>query len=230
MDDRTAPTGGAVRLAQDDLARLRRKLRAALVSDALDTVGLRRQTLGTDIRWLSGRGVLVGHAFTISGRSVDAVPDIPHVGLTTALDVLTRDDIYVFATGRSDEYAAWGELVSIAANAAGAVGMVTDGLVRDAEQVERLGFPVFARGTTPVDIHGRAEVVGHGRPIVIDGVTIEPGDLIVADRDGVVVVPTAVRDEVIALATGKSVDERKSRKALANGMSASEVFAQFHIL
>jgi 4-hydroxy-4-methyl-2-oxoglutarate aldolase len=219
-----------MRLSEHDLSHLRRTLRTAHVSDALDTLGLRRQTLGPDIHRLSGQGLLVGHAFTVTGSLVDAVPDVPYVGLTTALDSLSHGDIYVFATGRSDAYAAWGELVSIAADAAGALGMVTDGLVRDTEQVERLGFPVFARGTTAVDIHGRAEVVGQGRSIVIDGVPIEPADLIVADRDGVVVVPTAVRDAVIALATRKGIDERRFRRALADGMSASEAFAQFGIL
>jgi regulator of RNase E activity RraA len=218
------------RLTGAELTQLRRRLRAALVCDALDTVGLRRQSLSADIQWLSGKGVLVGHAFTVSTEAVEAVPEAPYVGLTAALDALRRGDVYVMATGRSDKYAAWGELVSIAAAASGAVGMVTDGLVRDAAQVEQLGFPVFARGTTAVDINGRAEVIGHGAPIVIDGVRIEAGDLIVADRDGVVVVPAAVRDEVINLASGKGLAERRFRKALATGMSASEAFARFHVL
>ena len=229
-DERTDAIAVNPRLTDADLTQLRRRLRAALVCDALDTVGLRRQSLGADIQWLSGKGVLVGHAFTVSTEVVEAVPDAPYVGLTAALDALTRGDVHVMATGRSDKYAAWGELVSIAAAASGAIGMVTDGLVRDAAQVKRLGFPVFARGTTAVDINGRAEVIGHGMPIVIDGVTIEAGDLIVADGDGVVVVPTAARDDVISLATSKGLAERRFRRALAAGMSASEAFARFHVL
>jgi regulator of RNase E activity RraA len=229
-DERADAVGMVPRLTEADLIHLRRRLRAALVCDALDTVGLRRQSLGADIQWLSGKGVLVGHALTVSTEVVEVVPDDPYVGLTAALDALTRGDVYVMATGRSDKYAAWGELVSIAAAESGAVGMVTDGLVRDAAQVERLGFPVLARGTTAVDINGRAEVIGHGSPIMIDGVEIEAGDLIVADRDGVVIVPTAVRDDVISLATSKGLAERRFRKALATGMSASEAFARFHVL
>jgi regulator of RNase E activity RraA len=229
-DERPAAVGIELRLTDSDLIQLRRRLRAALVCDALDTVGLRSQSLGADIKSLSGKGVLVGHAFTVSTEVVEAVPVAEYVGLTAALDALARGDVYVMATGRSDKYAAWGELVSIAAAARGAVGMVTDGLVRDAEQIEGLGFPVFARGTTPVDINGRAEVIGHGRPITIDGVSIEAGDLVVADRDGVVVVPTAVRDDVISLATNQGLAERRFRKALATGMSASEAFARFHVL
>jgi 4-hydroxy-4-methyl-2-oxoglutarate aldolase len=229
-DERKDPVAGDLRLTEADLVELRRRLRAALISDALDTVGLRRQSLGADIRWLSGKGVLVGHAFTVSAGAVESVPKVPYVGLMAALDALTPGDVHVMATGRSDDYAVWGELMSIAANASGAVGMVTDGLVRDAVQVERLGFAVFARGTTAVDINGRAEVIAHGGSIVIDGVRIEAGDLIVADRDGVVVVPTPVRDDVISLATSKGATERRFRRALATGMSASEAFARFHVL
>lgn len=230
MRDGRSATQGFSRLAPENIANLRGQLHSALVADALDTLGMRRQTLGPDILPLSGTGTLVGHAFTIRAETVDSVPESPYVGLTAAIDALTIDDVYVFATARSDAYAGWGELVSIAARAAGAVGMLTDGLVRDTHQVHELGFPVFARGTVPNDINGRAEVVGHGEPVVIDGVMIAPGDLIVADRDGVAVVPTSVLDEVLGFATSKRLDESKFRDALAEGMSATEAFSRFHVL
>ncbi len=221
---------GATRLEATELATLRTVLRSALVSDALDAVGLRAQTLSADITCLAGSVVLIGRAFTVTAEPVDGVPEVPYVGLRRALESIGPDEVYVFGTSRSDAYAAWGEVVSMAARAAGAVGFLTDGLIRDREQVERLGFPVYARGTTPIDINGRAEVVGHGLPVTIAGVTIARGDLIVGDRDGVVVVPRGVQREVIDRALEKASTESMFRAAVAGGSSVLDALDHFDIL
>jgi regulator of RNase E activity RraA len=215
-----------------------RTLRSAFVADALDALGLAGQSVGPDIRMLSGRGPVVGRAITGRTRAivrsasadVERDPVDPYGGLKAVLRRLRQDDLFVLATARCDDYAAWGELVSMAAQRAGAVGLLTDGLVRDVEPLIDLGFPVFARGTSPVDIAGRAQIVDIGRPVVIDGVTVETGDLVIGDRDGTVVVPQAVAADVVSRAGAKARDEEGFRRAVAQGTSLWEAFELFGVL
>ncbi|MEO8229086.1 MAG: RraA family protein [Chloroflexota bacterium] len=216
--------------AADDLADLRRMLRSALVADALDALGHRQQCLPPDIRQMPPGGVLVGFAATCRTHPRDAGPDDAYAGLRRVVGSLKADDVLVIATERSDEYAVWGELLSIAAASAGAAGTLTDGLVRDVDQVERLGYRTFARGTTPKDVGHRADYGGFGDPVQIDGVTIRPGDLIVADVDGAVVVPREMVDQVVERCLAKVAAEDASRAAIADGMAPAEAFARFDVL
>ena len=134
-----------------------------------------------------------------------------YVGLLAALDAVGRGDVVVVASGPSDAAAVWGELLSNACISRGAVGTVTDGLIRDSAQIAELGYPVFARGTSPLDIHGRLEVVAHG-------------------GDGVVVVPQAHAAEALERAAAKAGGEGDFRKAVSEGATATEAFRRFHVL
>jgi regulator of RNase E activity RraA len=218
------------RFTTTELAQLRTILRSALVSDALDAIGLRDQTLGADIARLTGRGVLVGRAYTVAAEPVDAMPEVAYVGLRHALEELGCDDVLVCATGRSDAYASWGELTTMAAQAAGAVGFLTDGMIRDIPQVAGLDFDVFGRGMTPRDMNGRAEMVRHGETVDIDRVAIHPGDVIVADRDGVVVVPLTVAREVVGRARTKAADEAEFHAAVGDGLPVMDALRRFDVL
>ncbi len=109
-------------------------------------------------------------------------------------------------------------------------GALTDGLVRDTERIRTLGFPVFARGTLPLDVTGRLEVVGHGVDAVVDGVSIRVGELIVADADGVVVIPHEIEAEAVGLALEKDMREAEFRSAVAAGMAPSAAFDRFKVL
>lgn len=206
-------------------------LSSAFVADALDAVGIHGRCLGPEIRMLCGEAL---HARALTASTLPTSEPLPpgerYAGLKALLHRVGRDDLVVLATHRSDEYATWGELVSLAALQAGGVGILTDGLVRDLDGVGRLPFTVFARGTRPVDIGGRADVVGIGDPVVIDAVTIATGDLVVADRDGVAIVPRAVADIVFERARDKVLDERHFHEALAAGTPIWEAFERFHTL
>ena len=217
----------------EDLTR-DRELRTALVADALDGLGLGGRCFGHDIRALSGSGVLVGRAVTavaidLADRAATTADD-PYGGLKETLQGLGPRDILVLATKRSDHYAAWGELVSMAASAQGALGFVSDGLVRDLDQVRRLGFPVFARGTSPTDIAGRAILSAVGAPVVIDAVSVATGDLVVADADGVVIVPEAAVADVLTGAGVRAAAERMFHEALAGGASIWDAFDQTGVM
>lgn len=213
-----------------DLATLRTRLRSALVSDVLDGLGLRHQCLGPGIVPLRSGDVLVGHAFPVTVAEVEAPAEPPYQGLLRTLDAIGRDDVYVYPTGRSDRAAVWGELVSTACQARGVAGALTDGLVRDSERIRALGFPVFARGTLPMDVNGRLEVVGVGTEAVLDGVRIGVGDLIVGDADGVVVVPADVEVEAVGRALAKDDREAEFRAAVKAGLAPSEAFDKFKVL
>jgi regulator of RNase E activity RraA len=215
------------------IAELQPILRAALVADALDAVGLRGACLDGDVRALTtalAERILVGNAFTMQAVPAATIPETPYVGLLRALDAISPGDVVVIAAGGAQRVALWGELLSNACLARGGMGAVCDGPARDAASIRELGFPVFCRGTLPLDINGRAEVVEHGGSVVVDGIGVASGDLIVADSDGVVVVPLAVRDEVVARAVEKATAESGFRDAVRSGVAPSEAFARHNVL
>ncbi len=93
-----------------------------------------------------------------------------------------------------------------------------------------MNFPVFAIGRTPADSKGRIDVIAIGEPITIDGVAIAPGDYLLGDPDGVVVIPAEALDETLRLAQEKVSGENTVRDDLANGMPVTEAFAKHGIL
>ena len=205
-------------------------LRAALVADILDSLGLRDQALAADIVPLRPNGVLVGPAFPARSVEVDRIPDVAYDGLLRALDTVGQGEIFVLATNRTSRSAMWGELLSTACSARGVKGVVTDGYARDTDQIVALGFPTYCRGSIPLDIHGRSEIVEFGQPVTIDGVVIAALDTVVADSDGVVIVPAEIAVEVMARAHQKGQDEGEFRDAVRKGMPASEAYHRFKVL
>lgn len=205
-------------------------MRSALICDALDSLGLRHQALAADILPLDPDTRVCGPAFTARTDEVDAIPDTPYEGLLRALNAVKAGEVFVLAAARTTAAAVWGELLSSACQARGVLGTVTDGFTRDAQQVRLLGYPVVSRGTLPLDTHGRCEVTELAVPVEIDGVRIEPGDLIVADVDGVAVVPAAVAAEVVEHAAAKARGEDRFREAVAGGMSATDAYNRFGVL
>lgn len=113
-----------------------------------------------------------------------------------SLDVLEPGDVVVVDAGGSTLNAVLGDLISTKARHRGAAGFVVDGLIRDLPSIQELDFPVFARGTTPIGpLHrGPGEI---NFPICLGGVVVNPGDLIVGDSTGLVVVPQAIAEELL---------------------------------
>jgi 4-hydroxy-4-methyl-2-oxoglutarate aldolase len=212
--------------------RMARDLYVAVISDMLDGLGLRGQVMRPFVRPinLTKSPVLVGRAATVVVAPQFEVVAQPYTNQIAAIDALNPDDVVVIATGGNDEIAVWGELFSNAALARGARGMVTDGCHRDTRMIQDLGFPVFSRGSRPVDISGRGTVVSHGRPVEVAGVRVEPGDIVFAEIDGIAVIPQAVADEVVARAFDKVAKEDGAREDLRNGALLAEVWARYKVL
>lgn len=212
--------------------RLRDRLEAlhtAVLCDALDRLGCREASLGPTVRPLAGGNKVVGRAFTMRCLTADRVPDAPYSKLIEAFDHLSSGDVLVVQTG--DEVSAmWGELLSTAARASGAVGAVLDGLIRDLDDIDALGFPVFGTGVSPADSAGRQEVVAFGEAVSCGLARIEPGDWILGDRMGVVVAPTHLAQQAVAIAEEKLAAESTVRGELARGTSLARVFERHGVL
>jgi len=205
-------------------------LTSSVISDTLDSFGCARRCLDTGIAAVIDGTVMAGWAFPVRIERVFDVPAAPFQGLLSALDALSTDEIFVTPTQRARDIAVWGELLSTAAIARGAAGALTDGLIRDTAAIRSLGFPVFSAGSIPLDSRGRHEIIEHGIPVVVDGIRIEPGDLIVADSDGVVVVPEAIVEEIVTQALAKRATENLFRDAVAEGMLTTDAYERFGVL
>jgi regulator of RNase E activity RraA len=207
-------------------------LYTAVLSDVLDELGYPDQAMPPSIRPLDDALVMAGFARTGLYREIHrVVPDENPYELEIALvDDLKADDIAVFGCGGSTRIAPWGELLTTASRARGAAGCVTDGYVRDIRQIRSLKFPVFHGGIAPLDSKGRGMVAEIDVPIRCAGVAIAPGDLVVGDADGVIVVPRAVEAEAVAQAFAKVTSEDRTRDELAAGVKLADVFAKYRVL
>lgn len=210
--------------------RVQRTLYTAVISDALDELGARDQAMREYLRPLSPDSKFVGWARTILCRDIHYIPPDPYGMELEAIDSILPGEVVAVATGESKRNAPWGELLSTAALARGARGAVIDGLVRDVTQIQALGFPLFAAGIKPVDSKGRGLVVDYNVPVQCGGIIVNPGDLVVGDFDGVVVIPAQLVEETIRLATEKVVKENSSRKELSDGAYLADVYAKYGVL
>jgi len=216
---------------------LKTQLFTAVVGDVLDAMGHRRQFLAAGIKPLhetmkiAGRAmpVLEADIFSDGKGSFGPLAEKPFGIMFEALDSLKAGDVYI-ATGSSLRYALWGGLMSTRAIHLQAAGAILDGYVRDADEIERLGLPTFSRGVYAQDQGPRGKVIDYNTPIEIEGVRIEPGDLLYGDREGVLVIPKAAEREAIALALEKVTTENKVADAIRNGMSTVEAFETFGVM
>lgn len=219
-------------MTSHDIATLKTKLNAALLSDALDEVGLRHQAFSAATRPLEPERVMCGRARTaIYVEVAQAVEGRNPYELEIALvDSLAPGDVAVMACGGSRRIAPWGALLSTASHVRQAAGCITDGFVRDTQTIKQLGFPVFHRGIAPLDSKGRGEVQAIDVPVICDGVRVQPGDLVFGDADGVVVIPRQSEADVLRVAFDKLAKEVDSFALLRSGRSLRDVFALHGVL
>jgi regulator of RNase E activity RraA len=146
------------------------------------------------------------------------------------LDSGQPGEVFVMSVGRHPEIVPWGELLSTACRVRGARGLIADGLVRDSRKIMEMKLPVFCTGRRPLDSAGRGEVVAYDEAIQIDSVTIEPGDFVVGDADGVVIIPRGVEKTVLSIAWSKVVGENRTRDSLLTGRLLRDVYDEFGVL
>ena len=208
-------------------------LSAAILSDIVDSLGLKRRAMRPFVRPLDEAQVMVGRARTGLYMPAYALRDgeNPYEIEIALIDDLQPQEVVVLAcNGPSERIAPWGELLTTAAQVRGAAGCVTDGLVRDVRQIRAMGFPVFHGGIGPLDTKGRARMVDRDVRVECGGVSIDPGDLVFGDVDGVVVIPRSHEHAVMDLALEKVRGEDNTRDALLQGESLANVFKRLGIL
>lgn len=205
-------------------------LSSALLADVLDGLGHRHSALPAELRPLRPDWKICGRAATLSAVSVAAEPAHPYAIEMQCIDELRPGEVLVATTNGDRASALWGELLSTACQARGAVGAVIDGLTRDTSRIVGMDFPVWAAGFSPLDSKGRLDCIFHRQPIRVGACVIRPGDWIFGDLDGLVVVPVELADEAFARALTKARGENRVRDELARGRSVREVFAEYGIL
>jgi 4-hydroxy-4-methyl-2-oxoglutarate aldolase len=206
------------------------RLSTAVVSDILDDLGHRDHVLDPGIRPLGEATVIAGWANPFVVAEVDEIPADPYTGEIAAMDDIAPGDLVLIAAGGSARAACWGELFSTAARARGARGTLIDGYCRDAQVIAALGYPVWCRGLLPLDVKGRLAVTAWRRPAVVGGLPVRPGDLVVADADGVVAVPAGLAAETVRRALEKVSKENGVRDALAEGSTLRSAYDRFGVL
>ena len=210
-----------------------RSLSAAILSDVMDSLGLRDQAMRPFVRPLDANSVLVGRARTGLYMPVYSVRDGENpydVEIALVDDVRPGEVVVLACDGPSERIAPWGELLSTASMARKSAGCVTDGLVRDVRQIRAMGFAVFSGGIGPLDTKGRARMVDRDVRVACGGVQVDPGDIVFGDVDGVVVIPRAQEQLVLAKALQKVTGENHTRDALRTGEPLASVFKRFGIL
>ena len=203
---------------------------AAALADILDARGLHDQTLPPSIRPLERGMRVAGPAYTVKGgpaSNPDATSyDAAIRKVLAMLGDVPQGSVAVYAC-EQDRAAHLGELSVTSLKARGVAGCVLDGGCRDVAFNLDEGFPVFTRFVTPEDSTWRWELEATRVPVTIGGVLIQPGDWIVGDDDGVVVVPAEIAEEVLAEAEQKAATESEIRRAVRDGMPPLEAYERY---
>jgi regulator of RNase E activity RraA len=213
---------------------IKQNLYVAAVCDILDELGFRNQAMHQRLRPLLADPEncgFIGRARTFRWMDTDSITEDNPYGLEIeAMDSLKIHDVAVHSTDYAGTNAPWGELMSTIAKRNGAAGCVCDSQIRDCVKIMKMGFPVYYAGIRPLDSKGRAIVQAYDVPIRCGEVLVNPGDIVYADFDGIVVVPKSVELDVFQKANEKVNKENLSRKELLSGRSLQEVYNKYHAL
>jgi 4-hydroxy-4-methyl-2-oxoglutarate aldolase len=200
------------------------RLYSSVVSDALDSIGHHDQVMDYAVKPLQREMVVAGRARTAWACEIRQAPKEPWLLARQIISSLTPGDVVVVAVRETRNSANWGELMSTAALVKGCRGFVSDGLMRDSRRVIKLGFPAFCIGLTPADDQYRTEWTSIDRPVRCGGVEVRPGDYLLGDQDGVVVIPAEAIEDVLRRAEAKVSKEDTSRSELERGLPINEVY------
>lgn len=207
------------------------KVDTSNVADVLDDMRLPHQGLAADFKpFPESAGKLAGWAYTIRGQMT------PYAGKgdpekMKACQGLAPGDVSVWS-GDGEGICYFGELIAVGMKDRGSVGALVDGGIRDIRWIGALGFPVYARYRTPVQSIGRWKVVEWQQNVYLRGATakwvlVSPGDFILADEDGAIVIPQAVVSETLGRAEQLTEQETKLRLELQNGLGLEQALAEF---
>jgi 4-hydroxy-4-methyl-2-oxoglutarate aldolase len=204
-----------------------RSAHTALVSDVCDDMGVSNPLLARTIQRVAGihDGPVVGPAYPCLVEPTDAYVEIDR--LLEMVGSIPAGSVPLVVGVEGFPAALWGGLMSAGAVRRGAMGAVTNGLVRDIDQIERLGFPVFGTGRTALDIRRRGAMRAFDVAVDVGTRRVVPGDVVVADGNGVAVVERGVADEVAARCAERLAGEEATLRGLLGGASPRRLFDEF---
>ena len=195
-------------------------------------MGYHNQILDSRIRAVAPGMRVAGPAFCVVGEATPTARaprgDSPGYEMFRHM---YQGCVAVVDTGMYMVAGPWGENTALSARMRGCIGAVIDGGTRDAHELEQMGFPAFARFASAARVEGRWLHVDYGIPVAMSGqvggtVVVEPGDMVVADADGVVIVPAAMAEQVAADAEEVTRIEEQIRDELRRGDDRAEVYAR----
>ncbi len=216
---------------------MKSELYTAVIGDILDKMGYYHQFLPSKVQPMEDNMVVAGRAMTV--LEADTFEELsngqnpilrkPFGLMLEALDDLKENEVYI-CTGSSPTYALVGEIMCTRMKILKAAGAVVNGFHRDTKGILELDFPCFSYGRYAQDQAPRGKVIDFRVPIEIEGVRVNPGDIVFGDLDGVLIIPKEVEKEVIQKAYEKAVGEKTVGECIRAGMGAKEAFDTYGIM
>ena len=207
-------------MAREPIVERLLKLDTCAVSDGMDRLGLMGATYGVRPMWPCPK--IVGRAVTMKIKPVGLDKPKQHLG-TLPIDAAQPGDVIVIDNGGRPDTSCWGGLLALAAKTKGISGVVIDGACRDIDESRDVGFPVYARGAVPMTARGRVMQESYNQEIEFAGVQVHPGDLVIADGSGVVIIPRSKEEEIVREAEAVAATEARMAEGIRQGMSVLEV-------
>jgi 4-hydroxy-4-methyl-2-oxoglutarate aldolase len=207
-------------MAREPIVERLLKLDTCAVSDGMDRLGLMGATYGIRPMWPCPK--IVGRAVTMKIKPVGLDKAKQHLG-TLPIDAAQPGDVIVIDNGGRPDTSCWGGLLALAAKTKGISGVVIDGACRDIDESRDVGFPVYARGAVPMTARGRVMQETYNQEIEFAGVQVHPGDLVIADGSGVVIIPRSKEEEIVREAEAVAATEARMAEGIRQGMSVLEV-------
>jgi len=207
-------------MAREEIIERLSKLDTCAVSDALDSLTLKGATWGVRPQWQCPR--IVGRAVTMKIKPTGLQQPTQHLG-AAPIEAAKPGDIIVIDNGGKLEFSCWGGLLALSAKLKGLSGVVIDGASRDIDEARELNFPVYARGAVPMTARGRVMQESFNQEIQFAGVQCHPGDLVIADGSGVVIIAKEKEQEVVAAAEAIYQKEQEMADGIRKGYSGLEM-------
>lgn len=196
------------------------KLDTCSVSDAMDSLGLKGATWGVRPQWPCPR--IAGRAVTMKIKPQGLQQPTQHLG-TTAIEAASPGDVIVIDNGGQPQFSCWGGLLSLSAKLKGVSGVVIDGACRDIDEARDLEFPVYSRGVVPMTARGRVMQESFNQEVEFAGVQCHPGDLVLADGSGIIIIPKEKEAEVVTAAEAVYAKEQEMAAGIRKGYSGLEM-------
>jgi len=196
------------------------KLDTCAVSDALDSLNLKGATWGVRPQWQCPK--IAGRAVTMKIKPAGLQQPTQHLG-TAPIEAAQPGDVIVIDNGGKLEFSCWGGLLALSAKLKGISGVVIDGASRDIDEARELEFPVYARGVVPMTARNRVVQESYNQEIQFAGVQCHPGDLVLADGSGIIIVAKEKEQEIVIAAEAIYAKEQEMAAGIRQGYSGLEM-------